>query len=112
MERGEIWWASLREPIGSEPGSRRPVVIVSDNGFNRSQIRTIIVIVVTSNVALAQAPGNVYLAKHQTGLPLDSVANISQIITLDKNFLTERVGSLTDSLMEKIDDGLRMVLYL
>ena len=110
--RGEIWWANLPEPIGSEPGYRRPVLTVQDDAFNRSQIRTTIAIVITSNLNLAQAPGNVLLPKKLTDLPRDSVANVSQLITIDKDFLTERVGALTRDLLEQVDDGLRLVLYL
>ena len=112
MYRGDIWWANLPQPIGSEPGYRRPILIVSDDGFNHSEIKTIIAVIITSNLELAKAPGNVYLAKHQTNLPKDSVANISQVVTLDKSFLTEKVGILAGDLMETIDEGLRMVLYL
>ncbi len=110
--RGEIWWANLPEPIGSEPGYRRPVLIVQDDAFNRSQIQTTIAIVITSNLNLAQAPGNVLLPKKITDLPRDSVANVSQLITIDKAFLRERVGALTRDLLEQVDDGLRLVLYL
>ena len=110
--RGEIWWANLPEPIGSEPGYRRPVLIVQDDAFNRSQIQTTIAIVITSNLNLAQAPGNVLLPKKLTGLSRDSVANVSQLITIDKAFLTERVSALTIDLLEQVDDGLRLVLYL
>ena len=84
MQRGEIWWASLPEPVGSEPGYRRPVLIVQSDDFNRSRISTIIAVVITSNTRLAQAPGNVLLTKKLSGLLRDSVANISQIITVDK----------------------------
>jgi mRNA interferase MazF len=110
--RGEIWWATLTEPIGSEPGYRRPVLIVQNDGFNRSSIQTVIVVVITSNIELAEAPGNVMLSKKDTGLPRDSVANVSQVITLNKSFLTERVGSLPEDLQEEVDEGLRLVMYL
>ena len=112
MYRGEIWWANLPQPMMSEPGYRRPILIVSDDGFNRSDIKTIIAVIITSNLEIAKVPGNVYLARHQTGLPKDSVANVSQVVTLDKGFLTERVGALANDVMETIDEGLRMVLYL
>jgi mRNA interferase MazF len=112
MYRGEIWWANFPQPMGSEPGYRRPILIVSDDGFNRSEIKTIIAVVITSNLELAKAPSNVYLGKHQTGLPKDSVVNVLQVVTLDKGFLTDRVGTLERELMEMIDEGLRMVLYL
>jgi len=110
MEQGEIWWASLPEPAGSEPGYRRPVVIVQGDAFNRSRIRTIVCVAVTSNLALADAPGNVLLPKDVAGLPRDSVANVSQVITLDRNFLIERAGRLPVDLLEEILDGIELVL--
>jgi mRNA interferase MazF len=110
--RGEIWWANLPDPIASEPGQRRPVLIIQDDTFTQSRIRTVIVVVLTSNIKLAQAPGNVLLPQNATSLPKDSVANISQIFTVDKTFLTERIGALPDSLQEKVDEGLRTILYL
>jgi mRNA interferase MazF len=112
VHRGEIWWASLIQPFGSEPGYRRPVIIVQSNDFNTSQIRTIVAIVITSNLNLAEAPGNVLLKKKQTKLSKDSVANISQIVTLDKSYLTEKVGNLTTGQLRKVEDGLRLVLSL
>lgn len=112
MYRGEIWWASLPEPTGSEPGYRRPVLIVQDNAFNQSLIQTVIVVVIPSNLDLAQAPGNVLLPRKATGLPRDSVVNVSQVVTIDKAFLSERVGSLLDDIQEAVDQGLRLVLYL
>lgn len=112
MQRGEIWWALLREPFGSEPGFRRPVLIVQDDAFNRSRIQTVIAIAITTNLELAKAPGNVLLPKKVTCLPRESVANVSQLITIDKSFLSERVGSLPLDLLEQVDAGLRMVLYL
>ena len=112
MQRGEIWWASLPEPIGSEPGYRRPVLIVQSDDFNRSRISTVIVVVITSNTRLAQAPGNVFLAERLTGLPKDSVANISQVITVDKQFLTEKIGELPPNVLEQVEKGLRLVLRL
>jgi mRNA interferase MazF len=89
MEQGEIWWADLPEPAGSEPGYRRPVVLVQSDEFNRSRIRTVVCVAVTSNLAIADAPGNVLMPKDVTGLPRDSVANVSQVITLDRSFLTD-----------------------
>lgn len=112
MQRGEIWWAALREPFGSEPGFRRPVLIVQDDAFNRSLIQTVIVVAITTNVELAKAPGNVLLPTKATSLPHESVANVSQLITIDKSFLNERVGSLPLEVLEQVDAGLRMVLYL
>lgn len=112
MERGEIWWAELPDPTASEPGFRRPVVIVQSNAFNRSRIRTIIAVVLTSNLRLAEAPGNVLIAASDSGLPKDSVANVSQVITVDRTSLTERCGRLPGHLIRSIDEGLRLVLSL
>lgn len=112
MERGEIWWAELPDPTASEPGFRRPVVIVQSNAFNRSRILTIIAVVLTSNLRLAEAPGNVLVPASDSGLPKDSVANVSQVITVDRTFLTERCGRLPGHLIRSIDDGLRLVLSL
>ena len=112
MYRGEIWWANLPEPVGSEPGYRRPVLVIQDDIFTQSRIRTVIVVVITSNIQLAAAPGNVLLPREASGLPKDSVANVSQILTLDKAFLVERIGSLPNSLQEEVDEGLRTILTL
>jgi mRNA interferase MazF len=87
IQRGEIWWADLPEPAASEPGYRRPVLVVQSDDFNRSRIATAIVVVITSNLNLAQAPGNVLLPQRITGLPKDSVANISQVLTIDKSLV-------------------------
>jgi mRNA interferase MazF len=110
MKRGEVWWASLPEPSGSGPGSRRPYLIVSANGFNHSKINTVIAAVITANLRLAEAPGNVRLGVRGTGLSRPSVVNVSQIITIDKGFLTERVGRLSASQLAAVDDGLRLAL--
>ncbi len=112
MKRGEIWWASLPEPAGSEPGYRRPVLIIQTDEFNRSAIRTVIVAAVTSNRSLAVAPGNVKLSTRGTGLDVISVVNVSQVVTLDKGFLTEKIGQAPPSAMRRIEDGLRLVLGL
>ncbi len=112
IERGDIWWASLEEPKGSGPGYDRPIVIVQSDSFNRSRIGTIIGVTVTSNTSLAEAPGNVFLSKKTSGLPKDSVANISQVITLDKSSLRRRVRRLSKKEVNAIDAGLRLVLSL
>ncbi|MCY7276663.1 MAG: type II toxin-antitoxin system PemK/MazF family toxin [Phormidesmis sp. CAN_BIN44] len=112
MYRGELWWANLPEPIGSEPGYRRPVLIIQDDVFTQSRINTVIVVIITSNTQLAEAPGNVLLLQGSSGLSRDSVVNVSQIFTVDKTFLVERIGSLPDYLQEEVDEGLRTVLYL
>ena len=90
MIRGAIWWAELPDPLASEPGYRRPVLIIQSNAFNQSRIHTVIAVVITANLRLADAPGNVRLVASETGLPKDSVANVSQIITVDKTFLVEK----------------------
>ena len=82
MYRGEIWWANLPDPIGPEPGYRRPVLIIQDDTFTQSRLRTVIVVIITSNIELAIAPGNVLLASNITGLPRDSVANVSHLTTI------------------------------
>jgi mRNA interferase MazF len=112
MQRGDIWWATLRPPTGSEPGHRRPVLIVQSDDFNKSRINTVVAAILTSNLHLQDAPGNVFLAKRSTKLSKDSVANVSQVVTLDKSFLTERVGRLSINKMKHVDDGLRLVLGL
>ncbi len=112
MKRGEVWWASLPEPTGSGPGFRRPTLIVQSNPFNQSRIGTVIVAVVTSNLALAEAPGNVRLAKAEAGLPKPSVVNVSQVLTIDRELLTLRVRALPNRAMQRVDDGLRLVLGL
>ena len=110
--RGEIWWASLGDPAGSEPGFRRPVLVVQSNPFNQSKIHTVIAAVITSNLRLAGAPGNVALTRRQSGLRTDSVINISQLVTLDKAFLAGRAGRIPPSKQQEVDDGLRLVLAL
>lgn len=112
MQRGEIWWATLRPPRGSEPGYRRPVLVVQGDEFNASKINTVVVITLTSNTGLQAAPGNVLLSKRSTRLSKASVANVSQIITLDKSLLTERIATLDQSVMMEVDDGLRLVLNI
>lgn len=112
MQRRDIWWATLPEPVASEPGYRRPVLIIQSNAFNRSRIQTVIAAVLTTNLRLAEAPGNVLVTADETGLPRDSVINVSQIITVDKTFLTERVGQIGERTMHLVDAGIRTVLAL
>ena len=112
MEKGDIWWASLDEPMGSEPGYHRPIVVISSNDFNQSKIKTVIVAIITSNLRLADAPGNIILSKKSTGLDRDSVLNISQLITLDKSFLTKRIGKLSNTQLNFLDDSIKLVLNL
>jgi len=112
MQRGEIWWASLPSPKGSGPGRRRPVLIVQSDAFNASRIQTVIAAVITSNLGLSAAPGNLLLRRKDSGLTKDSVVNVSQLITLDKAYLTERAGNLPKRHTGAIDEGLRLVLGL
>jgi mRNA interferase MazF len=112
MKRGEIWWATLPPPIDSGPGGRRPVVIIQDDEFNRSGIRTVIVAIVTTNLKLATAPGNVLLPAYRTNLEEDSVANVSQLYTASKSSLTDYVGDVPDELMQAIEKGLIKILSL
>lgn len=112
MRRGEIWWASLREPVGSGPGYRRPVLIVQSDEFNKSAIRTVLCAVITSNLRLAEAPGNVRLVRKTSKLSKDSVLNASQLITLDKSLLTARIGRVPPETMREVEAGLRVILAL
>jgi mRNA interferase MazF len=112
IRRGEIWWASLGEPRGSGPGHRRPVVVIQSDAFNRSSIGTVIVAAITSNLHLSGAPGNVRLRARQSKLSKASVVNVSQVLTVDKRCLTERLSRLPDELLSKVDAGLRLALSL
>ena len=112
MERGQVWWADLDEPAGSAPGFRRPLLIVQNDSFNRSRLRTLIGVVLTSNLRLVEAPGNVLIPARSSGLPKDSVANVSQIITVDRDFLGEPAGRIRGQLLKDIENGLRLVLGL
>lgn len=110
MKRGEIWWASIGGPRGSEPGYHRPVIIISSNDFNQSLIQTVIVAVITSNLRLVGAPGNFKITKKHSSLNKDSVVNVSQLITLDKTFLTEKVGKLNSKNINFLNEGIKLVL--
>jgi mRNA interferase MazF len=112
VRRGEIWWASLPAPAGSGPGYRRPVLVIQSNPFNESRIATAIVAVISSNLALADAPGNVRLGRTESGLSRPSVVNVSQVVTVDKAALTERLRTLPAGLVGRVDEGLRLVLAL
>lgn len=112
MNRGEIWWASLPDAVGSSPGYRRPVLIVQSDAFNFSNIATVIVLAITTNLRLANAPGNVFLSTRQSSLPRDSVINVSQIITVDKRFLEDYVGLLSAQIMQQVEEGIRLALSL
>jgi mRNA interferase MazF len=112
MKRGEVWWAFLPEPTGSGPGYRRPVLVIQSNAFNESRIATVVVAAITSNLALADAPGNVRISKAESGLPRASVVNVSQVVTLDRALLTKRVKLLPSKVMQQISTGLQLVLGL
>ena len=110
ISQGEIWWADLSAPAGSGPGFRRPVVVVQCDALNSSRIGTVVCVPLSSNLKWALAPGNVRLTARLTGLPKDSVANASQIVTLDKQFLTDRVGKLPRPKLELILSGIGVIL--
>jgi mRNA interferase MazF len=112
IERREVWWADLEDPRGSEPGFRHPVLIVQADSFNRSRLRTVLAVVLSSNLRLLDAPGNVLLPVKNTGLPRDSAAVVTQVVTLDKEYLGERVGKIPPRLMAQVDAGLKLVLDL
>lgn len=112
MVRGEIWWANLPRPAGSKPAKRRPVLIVQSDSFNRSSINTVICVAITSNTDLASLPGNLLLEKAVSGLEKTSVANFSQIVTIDKADLTERVAMLPKQMIGKVNNCLKTVLEI
>ena len=112
VARGEIWWTDLAEPRGSAPGFRHPILILQANAFNRSRIRTVVGVVVSSNARLLDAPGNVLLPAKAVGLPKDSVANVTQFVTVDRDYLEERVGKVPSKTLARVDAGLRLVLDL
>lgn len=110
ISQGEVWWADLVDPVSSEPGFQRPVVIVQGDPFNRSRIATVVCVALTSNLRWAEAPGNVLLTAKASGLPKDSVANVSQIVTLDRESLVERVGVVPQKKLGLILFGIDVVL--
>jgi mRNA interferase MazF len=112
IARGEVWWANLPDPVGAAPGYRRPVIVVQNDAFNRSRIATVTVVALTSNLRLVEAPGNVLVPARAAGLPQDSIANVSQILTVDRGVLTERLKRLPPGLVDQVDDGLRLALAL
>ncbi len=112
IERGEIWWVDLPEPKGSMPGFRRPVVIIQSNKFNQSNLATVVAVVITSNLRLAEMPGNVQLSSKNSGLKVDSVVNVTQIVTANRSDLIEMSGVLSQGTIDKIDKGIRLVLSL
>ena len=112
VARREVWWAELGEPVGSEPGYRRPILVAQADLFNRSRLPTVIGIALTSNTRYLDAPGNVLLPASRSGLPSDSVASVTQLVTVDEDFLSERAGQIPGKLMRRVDEGLRLVLDL
>jgi len=112
IERGGIYWADLGEATGSRPATRRPVLVVSADTYNRSRLATVVALVVTSNTDLASMPGNVFLPAAVTGLPRDSVVNLTGVVTLNKTDLVEQTGVVLPSLSQEIDRGLRRMLDL
>jgi len=110
INQGDIYWIELDEPKGSEPGYRHPHIIIQNNLFNRSHIRTVLVCPLTSNLKRANAPGNVLLEKGEANLPKQSVVNISQVFTVDKNQLDEFIGSLSSKRISEILNGIKLVL--
>ena len=112
VERGQIWWADLPEPKGSSPGYQHPLVIIQSDDFNSTKLNTVIGAVITSNLDLAEMPGNVLLKKEQSELPQDSVINVTQLITIDKSELLEYVAMLSERKLRQIEKGLRLVLAL
>jgi mRNA interferase MazF len=112
IERGSVHWADLGEPDGSRPAKRRPVLVIQANPYNASRLATVLVAVLTSNTKLATAPGNVFLPVSATGLPRDSVVNVTALVTLNKDDLSGQVGEVPLTLMRDVDKGLRRVLAL
>ena len=112
MERGEVWWANLPNPVGSGPAYRRPVLVVQSDAFNQSKIQTVVVVAIAGNLELGGAPGNVTVTQRSSGLPKDSVINVSQVLTIDRALLGEYAGSIPARKMNQVDHGLRLALAL
>jgi mRNA interferase MazF len=112
IARGDIWWADLPDPVASDPGGTRPVLVVQTDAFNRSRIATILAVVITTNERLATLPGNVPISPRGTGLTQPSVANVSQVLTADRTFLRELIGRVSPETMARVDSGLKLVLGL
>jgi len=110
INQGDVFWVDLSEPSGSEPGYRHPHVVIQNNVFNRSRINTVVVCALTSNLKRAQAPGNIMLEKREANLPKQSVVNASQIFTVDKRDLDEKIGTLSRRRVRQILDGVRLVI--
>ncbi|MEM7126729.1 MAG: type II toxin-antitoxin system PemK/MazF family toxin [Chloroflexota bacterium] len=112
LQRGQIWWADLGEPLDSQPGYRRPVLVVQEDHFNQSRLSTVIILSLTSNLRYQELPGNIFLSRHDSGLSKDSVINITQISSIDKAWLDEYVSEISWTVMSQVDDSLRLVLGL
>ena len=112
MRRGEVWWTDFGRPFGSEPGYRRPALVVQADSFNKSKLATVLVVPLSRNLELAAAPGNVLCRPRDTGLPKPSVANVSQLTVADRRRVVEKAGSLPGVLLEEVENGLRLVLGL
>jgi mRNA interferase MazF len=110
VAQGEVWWAELPEPEGSEPGFRRPVVVIQGDPLNRSKLATVVCVPLTSNLGWAEAPGNLQLPSRSTGLPGESVANVSQVVALDRRVLTDHVGRVSSRQLEMLLDGIDVIL--
>lgn len=110
IQQGDIFWLDLGKPSGSEPGFRRPVVVVQGDRFNDSAIKTVVICTITSNVARGAAPGNVTLQRREGGLKKQSVVNVSQLYTINKNQLTEKIGKLSITRVVEIIAGIKLVL--
>jgi mRNA interferase MazF len=112
MIKGEIWWAKLPSPRGSEPGKTRPVLVIQGDSFNRSSINTVICAVITSNTNLSSAPANVLIEKSDSGLDKTSVINFSQIVTLDKAYFSQMVSMLPKPVIGKVDKSIKLIFDL
>jgi mRNA interferase MazF len=112
MRRGSVCWADLPDPMGAAPGYRRPVLLIQADAFTEGRLATVVAVVITSNLRLAAAPGNVFLPADESGLPKDSVVNVSQIVTLDKQTLDEPIGQVSARTLTLIESGIRLVLDL
>jgi mRNA interferase MazF len=112
VARGEVWWADLPDPVESAPGGTHPVLVIQANAYNRSRLSTVVAVVLTSNLRLADMPGNVLVSAREAGLPKPSVVNVTQIITADKSFLRSRAGRLKAETMERVEHGISVLLGL
>ena len=110
IKQGDVFWINLNEPLGSEPGYRHPCVVVQSNAFNRSRIKTVVICLLTSNLKRAESPGNILLSKGEANLPKSSVVNVSQIFTVDRSKLIEKIGTLSSERIHQIFDGIKLLI--